>query len=85
MSLVIKFLGFHHVLIDCHIGAYPLFFKIVRSLFVCTYSPYREDESCYDIFGISSCFDKYQHQGISPIFPDHFEVVGLSRQFLSRI
>ena len=25
-------------------------------LFVCAYSPYREDVSCYDIFGISSCF-----------------------------
>ena len=23
---------------------------------VCAYSPYREVESCYDIFGISSCF-----------------------------
>ena len=23
---------------------------------VCAYNPYREDESCYDIFGISSYF-----------------------------
>ena len=25
---------------------------------VCAYSPYREDESCYDIFWISSFFDR---------------------------
>ena len=27
-----------------------------RSSFICAYSPYREGESCYDIFRISSCF-----------------------------
>ena len=33
--------------------------------FVYAYSPYREDESCYDIFGISSCFVRC-HTGAYP-------------------
>ena len=46
------------------------------SLGVCAYGPYREDESCYDIFGISSCFCEMTHWGISLIFQNHLEVVG---------
>ena len=71
MNLVMTFLGFHHVLIDCHTREYPLSFEIIRSLFVYTYNPYREDESCYNIFGISSCFDRY-HIGAYPL---SFEII----------
>ena len=35
---------------------------------VCPYNLYREDESCYDILGISSCFDKFHTEAYPPSF-----------------
>ena len=43
------FLGFHHGFIGCHTKANPLVSEIIWSLLVCSDSPYREDEPCYDL------------------------------------
>ena len=59
-SHILIFEGFITSLLDgIHVilgKSYPLFARIIKNLFFCAYSPYREDESCYDIFGILSCF-----------------------------
>ena len=85
MSIVMIFSGFHHVLIDATLG-HTLYLSgsFGRGWFVQTVLI--DDMShCYDIFGISSCFDRC-HTGAYPfIFRDHLDVVGLSRQFLSMI
>ena len=51
-GLIMSLLDCH----TCHTSAYPLFVGIIRSLFVCAYSPYRDNESCYEILRISSSF-----------------------------
>ena len=50
MSLVMTFLGFHHVFVRCHTMAYPQSFRIIGGgLFV--HAVFIEDMShCYDIF-----------------------------------
>ena len=66
---ILIFGGFHQISIGwhtCHTWAYPLSARTIRNLFVCAYSHYREDESCYDIFWISSCFDRC-HIGAYPL------------------
>ena len=62
MSLVMTFLGFHHVFVRCHTGAYPLYVEIIWRWLVCVDSFHQEDDLHYDISG------RCHHEAYFPIF-----------------
>ena len=73
---------FNIILFQKNIHLLLLYLKHVIKLSGYNLGYYREGESCYDIFEISSCFDRCHTWGISLIRQDYQEFVYLCIQSL---
>ena len=76
MSHAFDTLGFHHVFVRCHIGAYPpSYWDHIDFVWLSVDRPCRGDESCFDILGFHHVFIRCHTGAYPPSYWDHLEFV----------